>query len=1182
MHYYKIEKYKYGFYYCLTMIVDSIEMENFKSYGKKRLIKLRRGFTVIIGPNGSGKSNIGDSMLFVLGIKSNKTVRVDKLSDFIHKSDPVKKRCYVTLNIISDDNTKFSLKREITFSNGEYKSIYYINDKKSKYNEVAKLIDSFHIYLDAYSFVLQGDINNILKMSGTERRKLFESTAGIESYKEKIEKSKNDIDGLNENINKMEAVLEEINTVLKSLDIDRENAKKYNEIKTEIDDMKLYLKVKDKNRIENEIDIYNKDINNLRNKIDEIKNNNDTLIKNKNDINNNINEIEKRLNELGGSEILNIRKNIEKINIEIAEFNTKLKNDKEFIMNNEMKLKTSKDALNFVNDEIDKKNKEKKNYETYLKTANNNVIKIEEDLKKFRLENYENSKKIKDLNIKLGEIDNKSQILNDKINNNSDINKLKEELSSLNKELSLNEENYKNETMKIKDLKWKIETYKDNINDYNRSINAMNSRFINLRNDLNDMVTKKNNNDIKIREKDKELRNLNYRSVLSPALKEINYMIENNVITGIYGQLKNLIEYDDLYANAIITSGGSRINSIIVDNDFIAQKCIDILKNKKLGRLTFIPLNKIMAPRDHDKATDLVKTGESIGFIRDFIKYDEKIKKAVLFTFGDTILMDNLEKARKYMTGIRIATFDGDILDPSGSMTGGYVKNDEILYNKINKIITDLEEENSLIIPQIKQKNDEVSEVSKELAELTKKRDIDNNNLKNENELLIESENNMKNIDENIKILKNKIEDNKNKIDNIEFNNKKLRLDLYNLNKEKEEIFKELKKINPENMEIEKDIENQLNDARKNAENYSRNVSVIDNDIKHLIERKDELINKINDYNNELINKNNEINDCKNSIDKLSIELQGYKNKEYEIDSKSRDLYNKKLELKDNYDDLSGKIRKNEDDINSKNIIMNTMMSKIENLGSQLDILDEEIVNNKSELKEFKMSANEIKNKIDLNYKKIDELGPINQKAIDEYDIEYEKYTGNKNKYDTLINEKNSLIELQNKIIEDEKKTFLDLFDSINNQFHKIYSRLSDGGEADLDITDRNDPLNSEIYIKARPRGNFMIKIEALSGGEKSLAVLALILSFQIKNPSPLYYLDEVDMFLDGNNAEQVGELFKENSEKSQIVMVSLKGAVSKFADNIIGVTTDSKGNTEIVEKNLNEKTKKDDADGSK
>ena len=109
------------------------------------------------------------------------------------------------------------------------------------------------------------------------------------------------------------------------------------------------------------------------------------MIENKTDINNNINEIEKKLNELGGSEILGIRKNIERVNITIAELNTKLKNDRELITNTEIRLKTSKDALTFADEEINKKNKEKKNYETYFKTANNAVNRIAEDLKKFRL-----------------------------------------------------------------------------------------------------------------------------------------------------------------------------------------------------------------------------------------------------------------------------------------------------------------------------------------------------------------------------------------------------------------------------------------------------------------------------------------------------------------------------------------------------------------------------------------------------------------------------------------------------------------------------------------------------------------------------------------------------------------------------------------------------------------------------
>ena len=406
------------------MIVDSIEMENFKSYGNKQLIKVNKGFTVIIGPNGSGKSNIGDSMLFVLGIRSNKTVRVDKLEDFIHKSDPPKKHCYVTLNVISDEGTRYSIKRELTYSGGEYKSNYYINDKRSTRNDVLKLIDSFHIYLDAYSFVLQGDINNLVKMTGTERRKLFESIAGIESYKERIESAQHDIDGLNENLNSMDAVLGEIKNVLNILGVDRENAIKYNAINKELNELKLYLKVKDRDRLNQELSMYNGNISQNNSDIKNLELENIELTQNKEKIAQRLEEIQDQMDAIGGKEIVKIRELIENLNIKIAENSTKVATLKESVINSESRIRTSKDAYEFNKEQLEKKIREKKNYESYLKGAENNIKKINDELTKFRQENYENSKMARELNDSIGNIDAEIQANNSLLINDNDINSL--------------------------------------------------------------------------------------------------------------------------------------------------------------------------------------------------------------------------------------------------------------------------------------------------------------------------------------------------------------------------------------------------------------------------------------------------------------------------------------------------------------------------------------------------------------------------------------------------------------------------------------------------------------------------------------------------------------------------------------------------------------------------------------
>ncbi len=1151
------------------MIIESVEMENFKSYSKRVFVKLKKGFTVIIGPNGSGKSNLGDAMLFVLGAKSNKAIRVDKAADFIHKSEPQIKRCSVTLTILSNEN-RYLLTREVINNGNEVKSNYYINKKRARYNDVFKLIDSFHIYLDSYSFVLQGDINNLIKMSGSERRKLFESMAGIESYKERIENAKNDITGLNENINILSANLSSIKGYLDKLDIDRQNARKYSDLKREIDEMDAYLKMKDKEKLDSEISLYEENIKKLSSEIEQFTEKKQLFDKEKIEKNEEIKEIEEKLDKLGGKEVKEIRKNIDTLNIKLTELKTKINIDNDEMISLEMHLKTSTEALDFQNAEIEKKRREKKNTETYLKTAENNINKIIGELEKFRIENYNNTKHQNELNAKLKEIDDNVRSINILIDNKKTENSsVSSEISAKNKELSIKEEKYKELQLKIKDLKWKIENGKDNISAYNGDINLFNKRLAELRKSLNDKIAKKSNNDNIIRQKEKELRGLNYSGNSSPSLREINSLMEKNIISGIYGQLRNLIEYEDFYANAVVVSGGSRLRSIVVENDYTAQRCIEILKEKKLGRLTFIPLNKITVPHDHEKTILLVNNKESMGFVRDFVKYDEKFKKAINFCFGDTIIMDTIEKARKNMGGVRIVTLEGDIFEPSGSITGGYIKNDEIQYNKISRLISELEEENVYLTPDINQLNSEVNSISSQFVEITKKRDIEINNNRNYETLLGESESLFENTKNDLGNLKNDMENLNEKRDKIEFDIKDFNIKLFNLNKEKDQIFSELKKLNPETREIEKQIEKELDYARAESKKFSDNLLNINNDINHFSERINDLNTKIFNYKREIEEKGKSLNTMKNQVQSSENLLEELKNKEYEIDSKSTDLYNRMREISNDTDRLSTQIRNVEDDINKKNLLIATLKGKIENLLNQVNELADDLVN--INIPDYKMSIKEVKESRNINTKKIENLGPINQKAIQEYDEEYTKYSEGLEKYNTLINERNSLIELENNIVDEEKKAFLGLFDRINEEFKNIYSRLSGGGDATLQITNREDPLSAEVYIKAKPKGNFMIKIDALSGGEKSVAVLSLILAFQRKNPSPVYYLDEVDMFLDGYNAEQVGSLFRENAETSQIIMISLKGAVSKFATNILGVTTDKHGNTKIIEKNMEE-----------
>ena len=233
------------------MLIESVELDNFKSFGNKRTILFKDGFTVITGPNGSGKSNIGDAMLFVLGIRSSKAIRADRLPDLIHKVPPEKKQkssCSVSIVLDSENpnlpesERKTRITREISVDeNMECKSTYYINGARAKRGDVETILDNAQIYLDAYSFVLQGDINNLVKMTGTERRKLLESIAGIESYNIQIEKAQTDIDGIEENLSKIQILIDENQRRLEQLSVEKKNAERYNELNEKIGSYEVTL-----------------------------------------------------------------------------------------------------------------------------------------------------------------------------------------------------------------------------------------------------------------------------------------------------------------------------------------------------------------------------------------------------------------------------------------------------------------------------------------------------------------------------------------------------------------------------------------------------------------------------------------------------------------------------------------------------------------------------------------------------------------------------------------------------------------------------------------------------------------------------------------------------------------------------------------------------------------------------
>jgi len=1174
----------------IKMFIKSLELDNFKSFGNKKTIHFEKGFSIISGPNGSGKSNIGDSLLFVLGTRSSKTIRADRLSDLIHKasaSQRQKNYCKVTITVDSerdglpDDLRLTRITRELVKEGEDYKSNYYINENRAKRYEVEEYLQRMQLFLDSYSFVLQGDINNLIKMTGFERRKLLESIAGIESYNNQIDKAKSDIDGILSNLKTLEALKSDLSARVEMLRLQREDAVHFNAVQSRVQNLRATIMQREVGGLENQIDVYSR-------KIDELKVAEKRLNEQKEQIAELISErtseikaIEKEKEEISGDALKEVQAKINQCRIDIAERKMKLSD----LGEERDKLISEKEALDqdsgAKKSEISELNSslasvksefEKVGYEISVKkTELSALTKQDEDLAgdfyKIQLELKKSDEIIASLNLEIEGLKGISDELTSKKNSKTN------ELVNL-------ESRKADLEFEIRDAKWRIKNNSDSVNDKRKQLESLNKRFYDLRKVISERSREKDELSRHINENGREYEKLlslssRSHSGLSKASQVINSARSSGDISGIIGTVRDLITFDDNVRSAVEAAAGARLNSFVVTNDEVAEQCLNLLKREKAGKLTFLPLNKMASGRPRGKAILVRNSGESIGYVSESLHYESLYENVIWYCFQDTLLMKDIAVSRKNMGGVRMVTLDGDIFEASGAITGGFTEkrtdgsNIEEKLSKLNSIIN---EQNSRLIQltsELNELQDEMHEVGIKVAELSKTEGSNskeyealNNTIQVNEQKLIETGEAVKHLQDEINDLDTLLSENGSKISTLK----------ENLSKEterREKIYKRIEKVSPETISRKRELESSIEGLLSTENNLNQKISNLVSEIKmceiavrenakntlKIEERLDSIGKLVSTLETELTN--------------LSYEMTKFRTMEEQLDARNKEFNTRISEINSEIESMRSRSEGILGEIGSNHDNLITLGTRLDNMVLKLKEAREELGKAQGTPIQTEMSSTEMKNQIVTLEKEIESMGPINLRAIEEYDQENSNLEKMIGEISRLNDERRDLENLMQKLNDQKKIVFNRLFKDINQKMNSIYYILSDGGEAGLEISDENDPLNSEVYIKARPKGTNFSKIEALSGGEKSLTALAFIMAVQRINPSPIYYLDEIDMYLDGANAERIGKMFRENSYTSQILVVTLKSSVLKYADSIIGVTSFDDENSEVFEKGL-------------
>ncbi len=1176
------------------MYLKRLELHGFKSFADKTVLEFMPGITVVIGPNGSGKSNISDSIRWVLGEQSMKSLRGSKSEDIIFAGTETRKSLgFAEVSIVIDnsdeklpiDYTEVTVTRRI-YRSGE--SGYFINKAPCRLKDILELFMDTGIGKDGYSIIGQGKIDEILSNKSEDRRHIFEEAAGIVKYRARKEESEKKLEQTKLNLVRINDILVEIEGNIEPLRKQSEKAKTYLDLREKLKSIEIGLF------------LYN--INDDKKKIAEIIENLNILEEQNKD------EKEKLENFQGNKESL--KNNIEKINIEIE---NKQKLSFETTRNIE-KLNAD------INLSMQKIENNKENYERYINEINeleNRINELEEEKQervlkqeklseekiKYENELQEKQKELEEINSKLSkeelEIERKkeelSNLVDSKYEKSSQISEKKINLENLEKRKKVLEDDIY-EDISEKDSK-QIEK-QDILSNFHETEDKRN-KIITLIKDIQD---KKKESNEKISIYDKEINNLmseiNMKSSRLKFLQETEKDKEGYVKSvksillaldrdkelarGVHGVLANLLLVEEKYQIAIEMALGQAMQNIVTDTEKEAKRLIEYLRKNNIGRASFLPISEIKGKK-LDKI-NLKGINGVLGVASDLVKVNTVYEKIILNLLGRTVVVEDIDNAvllaKQNSYSFRIVTLKGDIINPSGSITGGAVMNKtvNILGRKreIEELQNLVEELNNKVELEKKEKDEYIQSIEN---------------------VLMESDNLEKSLQE-IEIVyatqKQKLElldiDILKKEEQL--NNNKLKLS--NIEQEKNDNLEEKGKLEKEILEIDELIDKMNIEINNFVENNKDNQKYID-DLNYEITNLKISVTSFNESGlsiNEIVNRVEEdiLNTNKNKENKLVL-CDGIKKNNEELEQKIEllkdNIKNAKFNLEENNNQLENikSNKKSEEEklsiieeniINQFNIIegLKEQISKIEIRKSKYELDLEQIINkmwdeyevtpNNVENYEKTENVQEVQSKVSDIRAKIKELGSINIDSIEDY-----KQT--KQRYDFIIEQKSDLEETSiklNKVIDDMlkimEKQFKEQFIIINKNFGEIFSELFGGGRAELKLSDGN-VLECGIDIEAQPPGKKLQNMMLLSGGERALTAIALLFAILKINPAPFCVLDEIEAALDDVNVYRYAEYLKKFTKEIQFLVITHRKGTMEAANTVYGITMEEKGISKLL-----------------
>ncbi len=1221
------------------MYVKRLELSNFKSFGGKTVIPLLPGFTVISGPNGSGKSNLIDAILFCLGLAGSKGMRAERLPDLVNHTQASRSRATIEASVtvtfdltdeplsveaeieqvaiaaelaIAPDQARsfevdtnghdgnghsksngngngngtaeglreWSVTRKLRVTQqGTYTSNYYMNGEPCTLTELHESLGRLRIYPEGYNVVLQGDVTRIISMNSRERREIIDELAGVAAFDRKISQAKDKLDAVKDREDKYHIVEQELMAQRDRLAQDRIKAEKYKKLRQELQTKTSWEAVIQHRQVVQAIQQLQQQLTQDERAIATLTEQIATTTQTIQGTTLELEQLNTRVKALGEEELLALQATLATQEAELRQ-----------LQRQEQDLHASQQALETA---IAQTQQELQDYQQQLaalqteqqRLATQDLASLTEQRDR-ALQHLTTSREAANASAASAEAWVQEQtalrhqvdaLLSQLDPQRTEQAQLRERIAQLERQIQEQTQAKLATEQQLTDKQAQQATLTAQATTAETAIQTLAAQLATAEEEL--QIQQETQTRLLQEQREKQ-RRLDKLEAQSQAMQEAQGTYATQLILqmnlpGVCGLVAQLGRVEPRFQRALETAAGARMGNLVVEDDGVAAAGIELLKQRKAGRATFLPLNKIRGGR-MPGGQGVRSLPGCLGYALDLVEFDDRYRDIFAYVFGATLVFETLSEARRQLGEHRMVTLDGELLEVSGAMTGGSSSNRQALHfgnmdagdsdevrelrdrlQEIDRILTHCDnaifraktliQERSQTLAQARQQHREYQLKAEQLAQDCQTLTAQHAHLQAQ---LAQNTQELDDSQTRLQILEIEIPAQEDQLH-------QWRQALAEL--EQSHTHSEWQQIQATLRTQEADL-NEKELALRTAEQRLQDVN---NQIARLQEKIHQGRDRLQSQRNQQTTHLQQQTTLRTQQATLTEHMTGTRTAQGQLEQRLGAEKEQRDRVERQLRDYQTQKQQHEWEQQKIQETRQARQHQLLTLQEQHQAQQAELPDPPPEVP-ADIGLEQLQQELRSLQKRLQAMEPVNMLALEEHERTQARLDELTEKLRTLEEERTELLLRIENFTTLRQRAFKEAFDAVNENFQSIFATLSDG-DGHLQLDDAQNPFNGGLNLIAHPKGKPVQRLASMSGGEKSLTALSFIFALQRYRPSPFYAFDEVDMFLDGANVERLARMIKQQSEQAQFIVVSLRRPMIESAQRQIGVTQARGAHTQVI-----------------